>query len=85
MPAYVPGVYANTSSWITTLVASKGEERCLEVFPFLLVYRDRTSQRVEEYFTARPTDQGEGTHAVLETPDSVTPLRTLYGCSELKP
>jgi UDP-2,3-diacylglucosamine pyrophosphatase LpxH len=84
VPALQPGVYANTGSWITSLVARKGKESHIEAFPFLLVYLDRAGNRVEEYFTVRPDESGFAGQATLETAASVGELRAVYGYGPLK-
>lgn len=79
VPAAVPGVYYNLGTWITTLVAPRGKEAQVEVFPFLLVYVDPDGRRVEEYYIARCDTPGATPRAVLQSPDSVNELRRFLG------
>jgi hypothetical protein len=79
VPAAVPGIYYNTGTWITTLVAPGGKEAEVTAFPFLLVYLDRDGRRVEEYYTV-----GEGvgpakSEATLRSPEDVNELRKSFG------
>ncbi len=84
VPAFAAGVYYNTGTWITTLVAPGGEEKQVEAFPFLLVYRDRAGRRAEEYYTADQPEEGDGPPtAELHTRDSVDELRREYGYEPL--
>ncbi len=84
VPAFEAGVYYNTGTWIPTLVAPGGEERHIEKFPFLLVYRSRDGRRVEEYYTAEQESPAETPTAVLHTEDSVNELRAEYGYEPLR-
>ena len=79
VPAFVPGVYYNTGSWISTLVALDGKERHIEAFPFLLVYLDRQGIRREEYYTLRRIGPNDVPIIALETADSINELRKEYG------
>lgn len=83
VPAAIPGVYYNTGSWISTLIAPKGKETHLDVFPFLLVYQDAAGQRVEEYYTTTSNRGGPRAKARLETPASVEELRQVFGYKKL--
>jgi hypothetical protein len=79
VPAAVSGVYYNTGTWISTLVAPGGKEAEVSAFPFLLVYLDRDGRRVEEYYTV-----GEGVgraqaEATLRSPEDVNELRKSFG------
>jgi Calcineurin-like phosphoesterase len=84
VPAFAAGEYYNTGTWITTLVAPGGEEKQVEAFPFLLVYRDRSGGRAEEYYTADQPEDGGPPAARLHTRESVNELRTEYGYEPLK-
>ncbi len=84
VPAAVPGVYYNTGSWISTLVAPEGEEEQIESFPFLLVYAGPGGERVEEYFTADEERPGGPARATLHTAESVNELRGRYGYDPMK-
>lgn len=84
VPAFVPGVYANTGSWIATLVELAGKEMHIEKFPFLLVYRGPHGHRLEEFYTASYPAQGARAQLVLHTPDSVNELRKSYGYAAIK-
>lgn len=79
VPAAVPGVYYNLGTWISTLVAPRGKEKQLEVFPFLMVYLDGAGQRVEEYYLAREPEEGGRPRVVLQTEDSINALRKELG------
>ncbi len=79
VPAFVPGVYYNTGSWISTLVAEKGAERHLEIFPLLLVYLDRNGARHEEYYTVRLSGPQQTPIVRLETAESIDAIRKEYG------
>ena len=83
VPAFAAGVYYNTGTWIATLVAPGGEEKHVEAFPFLLVYRDADGRRVEEYYTADQPTADDAPTAVLHTKESVNELRREYGYGEL--
>jgi UDP-2,3-diacylglucosamine pyrophosphatase LpxH len=83
VPAAVPGVYYNTGTWITTLVAPGGEEAQIESFPFLLVTAGPDGGRVEEYFTVSEESPGGSARATLHTADSVNALRRRYGYEPL--
>ncbi len=83
VPAAVPGVYYNTGSWITTLVAPGGEEGQVESFPFLLVSAAADGRRVEEYFTVSEESPGGKARAHLHTAESVNRLRAKYGYEPL--
>jgi hypothetical protein len=84
VPAFAAGEYYNTGTWITTLVAPGGEEKQVEAFPFLLVYRDQSGRRAEEYYTADQPESGGPPTAVLHTRESVDALRREYGYDPLK-
>lgn len=84
VPAFAAGEYYNTGTWITTLVAPAGEEKQVEAFPFLLVYRDRSGGRAEEYYTADQPEGGGPPTARLHTRESVDELRREYGYEPLK-
>ena len=43
VPAAVPGEYYNLGTWMSTLVGRRREEKQVEAFPFLLVFRARTA------------------------------------------
>jgi hypothetical protein len=79
VPAFVPGVYYNTGSWISTLVAIEGQERHFEAFPFVLVYADRQGVRQEEYYTVRDAEPGKVAKITLETAVSIDALRKSFG------
>jgi hypothetical protein len=79
VPAAVPGIYYNLGTWITSLIAPKGKEAQVEVFPFLLVYLDPDGRRVEEYFIVRRNEAGGDPRAFLQTPASVDELRKEFG------
>jgi hypothetical protein len=79
VPAAAPGVYYNTGTWITTLVAPGGKEAHLEAFPFLLVYLDERGERVEEYYLVNRPGVGQRHQATLQTPESVNALRKACG------
>lgn len=83
VPAFAAATYYNTGTWIATLVAPEGEEKHVEAFPFLLVYRDADGRRVEEYYTADQPTPDEAPTAVLHTKESVNELRREYGYDEL--
>lgn len=83
IPAFAAGLYYNTGSWIPSLVAPDGEERHLEVFPFLLIYLGQDGQRVEEYYTACQEGPDEAPTATLHTESSINALRKEYGYKEL--
>jgi hypothetical protein len=84
VPAFEAGAYYNLGAWIASLVAPAGEERQVEAFPFLLVYRGGAGRRVEEYYTAGQQDLKQPASATLHTEDSVNALRGEYGYGELK-
>ena len=79
VPAFVPGVYYNTGSWIPTLIQRDGQEEHLEMFPFLLVYRDALGRRLEEYYTVQDAEPGRSTMIQLENEQSIEALRRTYG------
>lgn len=79
VPAQVPGAYYNTGTWITTLVAPKGKEKHVEMFPFLLVYLDKAGKRVEEYFFVDRSGQDQPARATLQSPESVNEFRGTLG------
>jgi UDP-2,3-diacylglucosamine pyrophosphatase LpxH len=79
VPAAAPGVYYNTGTWMTTLVAIRGREKLVEAFPFLLVYLDPAGRRVEEYYLVTRSGPGAPARAVLQSPDTVNPLRKELG------
>lgn len=83
VPAFAAGVYYNTGSWIASLVAPKGREQHLEVFPFLLLYTDRQGRRVEEYYTTGQEQPADVPLATLHTQESVNQIRRVYGYDEL--
>lgn len=79
VPAVAPGVYYNLGTWITSLVAPKGKEAQVEVFPFLLVYLDAAGRRVEEYFLVREDDCGKNPQVYLQSTESIQELRKVFG------
>ncbi len=79
VPAFVPGVYYNTGSWIPTLVALNGKEDHIEAFPFLLAFLNDDGTRQEEYYTVRDADRGQNAIIRLEDKDSIDALRKSYG------
>jgi UDP-2,3-diacylglucosamine pyrophosphatase LpxH len=84
VPAAVPGVYYNLGTWISTLVARKGEEIQVEAYPFLLVYADAEGRRVEEYYVVQRDKAGAAPRAILQSPASVNELRRSLGYPEMK-
>jgi hypothetical protein len=78
-----PGVYYNTGTWISTLVAPGGEEKQVEAFPFLLVYLGKNGSRVEEYYIACDAAPERPAYARLQTPESVNEFRKEFGYKEL--
>jgi hypothetical protein len=83
VPAAVPGVYYNTGTWISSLVAPDGEEKQIEAFPFLLVYLARDGSRVEEYYIGCDATPERPAYARLQTPESVNEFRKEFGYKEL--
>ena len=83
VPAAVPGVYYNTGTWITTLVVRERKETHLDAFPFLLLYRDASGRRVEEYFTVDTAEGDRSPTVTLHTPESVSELRQRLGYKKL--
>jgi hypothetical protein len=86
VPAAVPGVYYNTGTWITNLLAHKGKEFHAEAFPLLLVYLDREGQRVEEYyFASNGGAPGQSATVSLQTVESVNRFREECGYEAITP
>jgi hypothetical protein len=66
------------------MVAPRGKEALVEAFPFLLVYRDGSGKRVEEYFIVGRAGPGERPRATLQSPASVNMLRATLGYAALR-
>ncbi len=79
VPAAAPGVYYNLGTWITTLVAPRGEEAQVEAFPFLLVYLGADGRRVEEYYLVRRDAPDAPPRAMRQSVESVNELRREFG------
>ncbi len=79
VPAFVPNVYYNTGSWISTLVERDGQESHIEAFPFLLLLLDSNGKRQEEYYTVRDLERNKQATLKREDQDSVDELRKSLG------